>query len=237
MSEKFGTPVYEGKAKILYRAPNGNFIHYFKDSATAFNAQKKAEFQGKGQLNLEFSCLFFEALSKAGIPSHFVKKIDDRSFETRALKMLPVEVVVRNVLAGSLAKRLQEKEGRELTRPVVELYLKDDAKGDPLVSEDVLISLYDQKAEDLAAVREKALRVNEVLRKIFSEVGLRLIDFKLEFGKDSAGEILLADEISPDTCRIWDAKTGEKLDKDRFRFDLGDLVEGYQKVMTRLKEK
>lgn len=231
----YGEKIYEGKAKILYRAQNGHVVHYFKNSATAFNAQKKAEFEGKGKTNLRISSLLFQYLKDQGVSSHFVKVIDAESFETLALQMLPVEVVIRNILAGSLAKRLQEKEGRDLNPPVVEFYYKDDAKGDPLVSEDVLIALYGQKAEDLQNVRHRALEINRHLKSLFEKAGLRLVDFKLEFGKTAQGEILLADEISPDTCRLWDAQSGEKLDKDRFRFDLGDLMTGYAQVVSRLE--
>lgn len=231
----YGQKIYEGKAKVVYQTVAGRLIHYFKDSATAFNAQKKAEFEGKGELNLEMSTLFFTYLKSQGIESHFIKKIDERSFESLELKMLPVEVVVRNVMAGSLAKRLQEKEGAPINPPIVEFYLKDDAKGDPLVSEDVLVSVYQQKIEELNQIRKMALGVNEKLTDLSKRAGLTLVDFKLEFGKTSEGKIILADEISPDTCRFWDPKTQEKLDKDRFRFDLGDLLTGYREVLKRLK--
>jgi len=231
-----GEKVYEGKAKIIYRAPSGHYLHYFKDSATAFNAQKKAEFDGKGELNLAMSTAIFEFLGAQGIPTHFIKKIDARSFETLALKMLPVEVVVRNRMAGSLAKRLQEKEGAEFNPPLLEWYLKDDAKGDPQVSEDLLVTYYKQAPADLKRSKELALRVNELLQPLFLKAGLILADFKLEFGTDDKGEIRLADEFSPDNSRLWDEKTKEKFDKDRFRFDLGDLLTGYREVWTRLQK-
>lgn len=231
----YGERIYEGKAKVIFRGPASTLFHYFKDSATAFNAQKKAEFLGKGSINLEISSLIFQHLARNGISSHFIAKVDDRAMETLALKMLPVEVVVRNILAGSLAKRLSEKEGRVLNPSIVEFYLKDDAKGDPLVSEDVLVALYEQNLDDLAQLKSMALKVNDVIAPLFKQAGLLLVDFKLEFGKTEKGEIVLADEVSPDTCRLWDAKTGEKLDKDRFRFDLGDLMAGYKIVLEKLK--
>jgi phosphoribosylaminoimidazole-succinocarboxamide synthase len=231
----YGEKIYEGKAKILYRAPDGSLFHYFKDSATAFNAQKKAEFEGKGRANLRISSLLFTYLKSKAIPTHFLKVVDERTFQTLSLKMLPVEVVVRNRLAGSLAKRLGEKEGAVLNPPVVEFYLKDDAKGDPLVSEDVLVSLYAQKLDELSRLKALSLQVNTCLSEVFRKAEFTLADFKLEFGKTEKGEIVLADEISPDTCRLWDVTTGEKFDKDRFRFDLGDLMEGYRKVVERLQ--
>jgi phosphoribosylaminoimidazole-succinocarboxamide synthase len=236
MGMPYGEKIYEGKAKILYRATDGAILHYFKDSATAFNAQKKAEFAGKGELNLEITFLLLTFLETKGIKTHLLSKVDSRALKSHSLTMLPVEVVVRNILAGSLAKRLQEKDGRELKTPIVEFYLKDDAKGDPLVSEDVLISLYGQDARDLAKLREVALKVNVFLNPLFKKANFHLVDFKLEFGKNSNGEILLADEISPDTCRLWDVNSKEKFDKDRFRLDLGDLIAGYREVRDRLKK-
>ncbi|MDB5038529.1 MAG: phosphoribosylaminoimidazole-succinocarboxamide synthase [Bacteriovoracaceae bacterium] len=232
----YGDKIYEGKAKILYRGPKDTILHYFKDSATAFNAQKKAEFDGKGQMNLKISVLLFDYLKMHGIESHLIKQIDDRTFESLSLKMIPAEVVVRNRVAGSLAKRLGEDEGAILNPPTVEFYLKDDAKGDPLVSEDLMVSLFHQKREDLLRMRELALKINSALLVLFQKAKLNLIDFKLEFGKTPGGKILLADEISPDCCRLWDMATGEKLDKDRFRHDLGDLMTGYQIVYDRLIE-
>ncbi len=236
MAVIYGEKVYEGKAKVVYRAEGGNLIHYFKDSATAFNAQKKAEFSGKGELNATMTCLIFEHLNQQKIPTHFIKKVDERAIESLPLKMLPVEVVVRNRMAGSLAKRLQEKEGAVLTPALVEWYLKDDAKGDPQVSEDLLTSFYHVEPQDLKRAKEIALRVNSLLSPLFDQVGLILADFKLEFGKTAQGELVLADEFSPDTSRLWDSKTLEKFDKDRFRFDLGDLMTGYRQVLSRLQK-
>lgn len=235
MSGAWGTPFYEGKAKILYRTDRDTVIHHFKDSATAFNAQKKAEFAGKGALNVAFSVYFFEQLKAAGIETHFIQKCDERAFESLSLKMIPVEVVVRNIIAGSLAKRLQMEEGQILKSPIVEFFYKDDAKGDPLVSEWILSSIFNISRETCAILASSALRVNQVIKGLAEKANLDLVDFKLEFGRDSQDRILLGDEISPDTCRFWDKNTREKLDKDRFRFDLGDLVEGYQKVWDRLQ--
>jgi len=232
----YGEKIYEGKAKILYRTPKGTLVHYFKDSATAFNAEKKQEFSGKGENNVRLSGLLFEYLHSKGIRSHFLKALDERSFESLDLKMLPVEVVVRNILAGSLAKRLKEQEGRVLNPPLCEFYLKSDEKGDPLVSDDILIALYGQSATDLSKLKILALQVNESLKSIFDKAGITLADFKLEFGKTPHGDIVLADEISPDTCRLWDKVTGEKLDKDRFRFDLGDLMTGYREISDRVEK-
>lgn len=228
--------LYEGKAKIVFKAPDGSLLHYFKDSATAFNAQKKAEFDGKGRLNTAFTTLVFGHLKSKGIPTHLLETIDERTIRTLALKMLPVEVVVRNRMAGSLARRLGEKEGSELHPPLLEWYLKDDAKGDPQVSEDLLIGYFKQSPEILKEVKKLALQVNEILRPLFEKVGLILADFKLEFGQDLQGKVYLADEFSPDTSRLWDSKTLEKFDKDRFRFDLGDLMTGYREVLRRLEE-
>jgi len=236
-SKDYGQKLYEGKAKIVFKAPGGTLVHYFKDSATAFNAQKKAEFGGKGALNLKMSTLIFGHLKQQGLPTHFLRQIDDRAFETKELKMLPVEVVVRNRMAGSLARRLGEAEGAPLNSPLVEWYLKNDQKGDPQVSEDLLVSYFGQQPQDLQECRRQALQVNEILKKLFDELNLILVDFKLEFGKDSTGAVILADEFSPDTSRLWDKKTQEKFDKDRFRFDLGDLMTGYREVLSRLEKR
>lgn len=234
--ETYGERIYEGKAKIVFRGPTGSLFHYFKDSATAFNAQKKAEFSGKGELNVALSSFIFEFLRSNGIPNHFIRKVDERTFETQSLKMIPVEVVVRNRMAGSLARRLGEKEGEILERPLLEWYLKNDEKGDPQVSEDLLVSFYKHPQADLNRCRELALKVNSVMEPLFKKANFILVDFKLEFGKNADGEVVLADEFSPDTCRLWDAQSLEKFDKDRFRFDLGDLLAGYREVWSRLQK-
>jgi phosphoribosylaminoimidazole-succinocarboxamide synthase len=233
---KQGPVLYEGKAKIVSQGETGRLIHYFKDSATAFNAQKKAEFPGKGALNLAISEVVFKALTAAQIPHHFIQRLDERSFESMSLQMIPAEVVVRNRVAGSLAQRLQEPEGALLSIPVVEFFLKNDAKGDPLVSEDILVAFYAQRQEDLQECRRLSLAVNQAVRPLFAAAQLELVDFKLEFGRDDEGRLFVADEFSPDTCRLWDVSTGEKFDKDRFRRDQGDLLEGYREVLKRLSQ-
>jgi phosphoribosylaminoimidazole-succinocarboxamide synthase len=229
------TPIYEGKAKQIFRAADGQLAQHFKDSATAFNGQKIARFPGKGALNSKMSAYFFDQLTRAEIPHHFVRWEEPNILITKSLRMIPVEVVVRNRVAGSLARRSQQEEGTPLQPALVEWYLKDDAKGDPQVSEEELHALHHIPEKDLREMQHLALMVNRVLLKLLSEKDLDLVDFKLEFGKDADGTVILGDEISPDTCRIWDHKTKEKLDKDRFRYDLGDLLEGYQKIWSRLQ--
>jgi len=229
-------PIYEGKAKRLFRQADGLIRHEFKNSATAFNGQKKAEFEGKGLLNSKMSAKLFSLLEKEGILTHFVRWEEPQSLITRELKMLPIELVVRNKVAGSLAKRLGISEGQSIEPPLVEWFLKDDAKGDPQVSEGILISLYHQKREVLKEMKTLSLKINALLREVYHEADLELVDFKLEFGIDSMMRICLGDEISPDTSRLWDVKTGEKLDKDRFRFELGDLMQGYREIFQRLEK-
>ncbi len=229
-------PFYEGKAKRLYRTAKGEILHEFKNSATAFNGVKKGEFEGKGLLNSKMSAVLFQLLEREGIQTHFLQWQAPQSLVTKELRMIPVEVVVRNVVAGSLAKRLGLKEGEVIRPPLVEWFLKDDAKGDPQVSEGILISLFGQKPEVLDELRMQALKVNALLSDWMDEAGLVLVDFKLEFGFDSKNQICLGDEISPDTCRLWDKNTKEKFDKDRFRFDLGDLMKGYEEVWARLQK-
>ncbi|MCB1650772.1 MAG: phosphoribosylaminoimidazolesuccinocarboxamide synthase [Alphaproteobacteria bacterium] len=231
--------IYEGKAKIIYEGPEaGTFIQYFKDDATAFNAEKKAVIAGKGVLNNRISAHLMTKLEGIGIPTHFIRSINMREQLIREVEIIPLEVVVRNVAAGSLCKRLGVQEGAILNRPLVEFYYKKDELGDPLVSEEHIFTFGWADPYELEEMVAMAWRVNDFLNGLFSGIGLRLIDFKLEFGRiyGEHGElyIILADEVSPDNCRLWDAKTGEKLDKDRFRYDLGDLVEGYQYIAKRL---
>ncbi len=237
-TRNYGEKVYEGKAKIVYKSPEGHYLHYFKDSATAFNAQKKATFEGKGSLNARFSAYFFDCLSHAKVAHHFLRLVDERTIETLALKMIPLEIVLRNRVAGSLAKRLGEKEGRVLPEPMIEFFVKDDANGDPQISEEAWLSFRlrtkPDAAKELQEMKSLAIQVNRTLRPLLNQKGLDLVDFKIEVGWDAKGVLRVADEISPDTARIWDAGNGERLDKDRFRFDLGDLLEGYRKVMDRL---
>ena len=231
--------IYEGKAKTLYEGPDPNtVIQYFKDDATAFNAQKKAVIAGKGVLNNRISAHLMTKLESIGIPTHFIRSINMREQLVRKVEIIPIEVVVRNIAAGSLVKRLGIQEGTFLGRPLVEFYYKKDALGDPMVSEDHIITFGWADPYELDEMVAMAWRVNDYLNGLFAGIGLKLVDFKLEFGRlwGDHGElyIILADEISPDNCRLWDMKTGEKLDKDRFRFDLGDLIEGYQYIAEKL---
>jgi phosphoribosylaminoimidazole-succinocarboxamide synthase len=227
--------LYEGKAKRIFSTDDEQAVLIeYKDSATAFNGQKKADITGKGRLNNEITSLLFLNLQAQGIPSHFIKRISETEQLVKRVTIIPLEVVVRNIAAGSLSKRLGIEEGKELTKPLVEFYLKNDDLGDPLLTTDHIYELNLATEEELNLLKEKALKINTVLSSFFTELGINLIDFKLEFGKDSEGEILLADEISPDTCRLWDKKTNEKLDKDVFRRDLGSLTEAYENILARL---
>ncbi len=226
--------LYEGKAKKIFRTDNpGLYWVEYKDDATAFNGLKKGTISGKGELNNRISAYFFRLLKQNGIENHFVEEKSAREMVVKSLQIIPVEVVVRNVAAGSLAKRLGLEEGTLLSSTVVEYYYKSDELGDPLINEDHIRALNLAAPEQLAHIREIALQVNDVLRAHLAERNLDLIDFKLEFGLHD-GELLLGDEISPDTCRFWDKNTREKLDKDRFRRDLGDVEEAYREVYRRL---
>ncbi|MBI5380248.1 MAG: phosphoribosylaminoimidazolesuccinocarboxamide synthase [Nitrospirae bacterium] len=229
-----GRQIYEGKAKILYETDDPDLvIQYFKDEATAFNALKRGVIEGKGVLNNRISERLFLLLEGEGIPTHFIRHLSDREMLVKRLKIFPVEVIVRNLVAGSLAKRLGLEEGRTPPYPLVEFNYKNDALGDPLITEDHAVLLGAATPDQLQRMRAYALRVNDVLLKFFDERGLLLVDFKLEFGLHK-GEILLGDEICPDTCRLWDKQTMEKLDKDRFRRDLGKVEEAYQEVCRRV---
>ncbi|EMT51865.1 phosphoribosylaminoimidazolesuccinocarboxamide synthase [Brevibacillus borstelensis] len=227
--------LYEGKAKRIYRTSLDNqyWVEY-KDDATAFNGEKKATITGKGELNNRITAIFFTMLKQRGIDNHFIRLLSPTEQLVRQVAIIPLEVVVRNIAAGSLAKRLGMKEGTVLPQPVVEFYYKDDALGDPLVNPSHIKVMGIASEEDLAALERLGLMVNDVLQPYLRERGILLVDFKLEFGRTPEGEILLADEISPDTCRFWDAETGEKLDKDRFRRDLGKVEEAYQEMLKRL---
>ena len=230
-----GQLLYEGKAKRLYQTedPEILFVQY-KDSATAFNGEKKAEIAGKGNLNNQITTLIFEKLQANGIASHFVKRLSDNEQLVKKVDIIPIEVVTRNIAAGSLAKRLGLAEGTPLKRTIVEFYYKDDTLGDPMITTEHIDILGIATAVEVQDLYDKALQVNEVLRPIFAEVGVTLVDFKLEFGRDQDGNVLLADEISPDTCRLWDANTNQKLDKDVFRRDLGNLTEVYEIILRKL---
>ncbi|MGN8000442.1 phosphoribosylaminoimidazolesuccinocarboxamide synthase [Sphingomonas sp. 22176] len=230
--------IYEGKAKILYEGPEpGTLIQYFKDDATAFNAQKKGTINGKGVLNNRISEHVFTLLGGIGIPTHFIRRLNMREQLIRQVEIVPIEVVVRNVVAGSLAKKLGIEEGTPLPRTIVEYYYKDDALGDPMVTDEHILAFGWAAQEELHDMADMAIRVNDFLSGLFAGIGIRLVDFKLEFGRiweNDYPRIILADEISPDGCRLWDITTGEKLDKDRFRRDLGGEVEAYQEVARRL---
>ena len=231
--------LYEGKAKIVYEGPEpGTVIQYFKDDATAFNAQKKAVLSGKGVLNNRISSHLMAQLETIGIPTHFLRPMNMREQLVREVDIVPLEVVVRNIAAGSLCKRLGLTEGTILPKPLVEFYYKNDELGDPMVSEDHIITFGWADPYEMEEIIGMAWRINDYLNGLFSAIGLKLVDFKMEFGRiwGEYGDvyILLSDEISPDTCRLWDAKTDKKLDKDRFRQDLGDVVEGYQEVAQSL---
>lgn len=233
-----GELIYEGKAKRVYSvqgSPDYCWLEY-KDSLTAFNAQKKGSFEGKGLINSEIATLIFRFLKRRGIPSHWVAKVSPVEMVCERVKIIPLEVVIRNRIAGSTAKKLGWEEGREIPSPLVEFYLKDDALGDPFLSDDqALLVGAVQDRQTLDSLRQQALKINGALREMFSTIGLDLVDFKLEFGMNSKGNLLLADEISPDSCRLWDQQTGEKMDKDRFRRDLGRVEESYREVLQRLK--
>lgn len=227
--------LYEGKAKKVYEVDKEKCLIYFKDTATAFDATKKAEVEGKGVLNNTISSLMFKLLEEKGVKTHFIERVSEREMLVWKAERFDLEVVVRNITAGSICKRLGFKEGEKLEKPLVELFYKNDQLHDPLICVEhaILLRIADKKT--LKDIVEIALKVNTILKKFFKSHGLLLVDFKLEFGRLPDGALAVIDEISPDTCRLWDAKTGEKLDKDRFRFDLGDLLEGYKKVLQKVQ--
>ena len=230
--------IYEGKAKILYEGPErGTYIQYFKDDATAFNNQKKAIIDGKGVLNNRISEFLLTQLNEMGIETHLIKRINMREQLIKAVEIVPIEFVVRNIAAGTFSKRLGIPEGTQLKRPIIEYYYKNDELGDPLITEEHIDINSWATMDELAIATDTSLRINDFLIGLFRAVGIKLVDFKLEFGriwKDDEKRVILADEISPDTCRLWDVKDERKLDKDRFRRDLGGLMEAYQEVAKRL---
>ncbi|MEY8749990.1 phosphoribosylaminoimidazolesuccinocarboxamide synthase [Alkalicoccobacillus gibsonii] len=227
--------LYEGKAKRIYQTSEPGVLWVtYKDDATAFNGEKKDTLEGKARLNNEISTLIFTHLNEKGLQSHFIRRLSDTEQLVRQVEIVPLEVVVRNVVAGSMAKRLGIEEGTSLVEPIVEFYYKDDALGDPLITEDHVYLLEAATAEEVESLKIQAKKVNELLVELFAGIGVRLVDFKLEFGRTNEGKLLLADEISPDTCRLWDIKTNQKLDKDLFRRNLGNLQDGYQEILTRL---
>jgi len=229
--------LYEGKAKKLFITEDPQILRVeYKDDATAFNGKKFDRLRDKGRLNNAITVFFFEHLEKKDIPSHFVRKISETEQLVRRVKIIPLEVVVRNVAAGSLSKRIGWEEGKELPHPIVEFYYKDDDLGDPLLAEEHIRLLELASEAQIEELKKRGLAVNEALKSLMLSKGIRLIDFKLEFGLDQKGEILLADEISPDTCRFWDIESGKILDKDRFRRDLGGVTEAYLEIHQRLTE-
>ncbi len=235
-----GEKLYEGKAKVLFQGEEeGTIIQYFKDDATAFNALKKGTITGKGIINNKMTELIMINLERIGIPTHFIKRLNDREQLVQHVEIVPLEVIVRNVIAGSMAKRLGIEEGTPLARPIIEFSLKDDDLGDPLIAEEHVLSLELATDEELSEIFDMTHQINDFLRGLFAGIGIKLIDFKLEYGRiydeDGIGyRLILADEFSPDNCRLWDIETNKKLDKDRFRHDLGGEVEAYQEVAHRL---
>ena len=238
MSETNRKKIYEGKAKILYKGPKpSTIIQYYKDDATAFNNKKRSTIDGKGALNNRISAFLMEKINSLGITTHFIKRLNMREQLVHYVDIIPVEVVVRNFAAGSICKRLNIKEGENLPKSIVEYYYKSDELGDPLVAEDHIIAFGWANLQELDKLHNLSLRINDFLLGIFSSVGIKLVDFKLEFGRLNSAdctEIVLADELSPDNFRLWDNKTNKKLDKDRFRLDLGNTIDAYREVAERL---
>jgi len=232
------TRIYEGKAKILYEGPEpGTLVVHYKDDATAFNAKKKAVIDGKGVINNRISELIFTRLNELGIPTHFIRRLNMREQLIREVEIIPLEVVIRNIAAGSMSTRLGIEEGTTLPRSIIEFCYKNDALGDPLVSEEHITAFGWASPQEIDDIMALSIRINDFLTGLFMGIGIRLVDFKLEFGRHYEGDMVrtvLADEISPDSCRLWDMKTSEKMDKDRFRRDLGGLMEAYQEVARRL---
>lgn len=226
--------LYEGKAKQVFETEDKDvYLVHYKDDATAFNGEKKGTIHDKGVLNNKIASFFFGLLTEKGVPNHFVKRINDRDQLVKRLEILPLEVIVRNIVAGSLAKRLGIEEGTPCKQPIMELCYKNDDLGDPFVNEDQVLALGWATREQLDTIRKYTMQVNDILKAFLAEKKVTLVDFKLEFGVHN-GEVLLGDEISPDTCRFWDSETGEKLDKDRFRRDLGNVEDAYKEMLFRL---
>lgn len=229
--------LYEGKAKKVYLTDDPDLLIVdYKDDATAFNGMKKGQISGKGIINNQMSNLLMQRLEKVGIPTHFVKELSERETLVKKVSIVPLEVIVRNIAAGSFSKHYGVEEGKMFEEPVIEFSYKNDELGDPLINSDHARALELATAEEIEQIKKYAFAVNEQLKAFWKECGITLVDFKVEFGRLSDGTIVLADEISPDTCRLWDSKTGEKLDKDRFRRDLGGVEDAYSEVMKRLRE-
>ena len=228
--------LYEGKAKKVFATEDPDIVIVsYKDDATAFNGEKKGTITGKGVINNRMSNHLFQVLEKEGVPNHFVEELNDRETAVKKVQIVPLEVIIRNVAAGSFSKRLGVEEGTPFEEPTIEFSYKNDALGDPLINDSFAVALKLATKEEIETIKKYALKVNEVIKAYFLKADLKLIDFKIEFGRFH-GEILLADEISPDTCRLWDVHTNEKLDKDRFRRDLGGVEDAYAEVMKRLTE-
>ena len=226
--------LYEGKAKKVFKTDDPDIVIVdYKDDATAFNGEKKGTIVGKGVINNRMTNYIFQVLEKEGVPTHFVEELSDRETAVKKVEIVPLEVIVRNVAAGSFSKRLGIEEGSALLAPTLEFSYKDDDLGDPLINDYMAIAIGASTREEIDKITKYTFKVNEVLKKFFADAGIELIDFKIEFGRYH-GEVILADEISPDTCRLWDIKTHERLDKDRFRRDLGNVEEAYQEVFKRL---
>lgn len=229
--------LYEGKAKKVYKTDDETlFIVDYKDDATAFNGIKKGTIVGKGIINNKMSNLVFQYLEKNGISTHFVEELSDRETVVKKVEIVPLEVIVRNVAAGSFSKKYGVEEGTALNNPILEFSYKNDALGDPMINDSQILAIGIATKEELQTISEMVLQINELMKQYFKEIGIKLIDFKVEFGC-CEGKIILADEISPDTCRLWDLETNEKLDKDRFRRDLGNVEEAYQEVWKRITSK
>ncbi len=227
--------LYEGKAKKVYKTEDPNLVIVdYKDDATAFNGEKKGTIVGKGVVNNRMTNHVFQLLAKAGVPTHFVEELSDRETLVKKVNIVPLEVIVRNVAAGSFSKRMGVEEGRALLQPILEFSYKEDALGDPFINDDYALALGFATQEEIDTIKTYTRKVNEVMKAYFLEMNMKLIDFKIEFGKDMDGNIILADEVSPDTCRLWDVETNEKLDKDRFRRDLGNVEDAYKEVFARL---
>jgi phosphoribosylaminoimidazole-succinocarboxamide synthase len=227
--------IYEGKAKKVYGTDDPDLLIVdYKDDATAFNGLKKGTIVGKGAINNRMTNYFMRLLAASGVPNHYVEELSDRETLVRAVKIVPLEVIVRNIAAGSFSKRFGVKEGTVFKKPTLEFSYKDDTLGDPMINDSHIYAIGLATPAELALIREYSYKINDILKSTLREYGITLVDFKLEFGKTSDGTIILADEISPDTCRFWDAKTGEKLDKDRFRQDLGNVEGAYQEMARRL---
>ena len=230
--------LYEGKAKQVYETENcDEYIIHYKDDATAGNGVKHDQFEGKGVLNNTISSIIFDMFEEAGIKTHMIEKINERDIRVKKVDIFPLEVFIRNITTGSFCKRLGAKEGIVLEEPIFEICYKNDEYGDPLINDDHAVALGLATREELAYIRQSTLKINELLKEFFLKLNLKLVDFKIEFGKTSDGEILLADEISPDSCRLWDVETNQKYDKDVFRQDIGDLIETYKAVLARMENK